>query len=584
MDAKQRQQISEREINKTDFKGSLTYSESSIQPHFKAQTDLLTKQVSEIYNPDYESNGKSPVSALRDIPKHEMGHHGYQDLETKTRFYGCPRTVDNGRRLIYEPMFEVLSEQGGFIPEDVAYAENLLEDTLLQADLSRQHPLQGITDFFQDVANSNNKEFGNLYEAHVKLNLWLWGNKQQKRQLRKYFKHSTEVTEVLQNFLQRTGLKDLTQKLGDEDIKDKARLRDFLMDEIHWPEISRIYAEEFVKLMTPGYARPTLNHSGAGTSGKEDEQGSPEGEGNCFQQQADSEDYKRTRVQETETSGGELPNWMRDTKEHLIEARTLYYNNLARRLNIKAETQTHTMSMPLVYFGERPFDPLKDSFKRTRLKPNNQGQLEWKKNRFQIKTPIEIKESSRGFPPVRLGFLDCSTSMLSDLKGGSNIGNTNIVPWGDNSRYHYANLGWEGFLEYLRHNRLLNQNNVELYTIGEKTRQGIGLKQARHLALNPVFENDTLIDPKVVQDIFRGNGNLIFTISDGEIRNWEDIKEDVFDGAERNLYFHLQIGNDSDSAVEMRQRGMHATEPILNGEDIPRLTIDLTKQVRKSRQ
>ena len=39
----------------------------------------------------------------------------------------------------------------------------------------------------------------------------------------------------------------------------------------NWSLISKVYAEEFSKLMEPSYARSLPNHSGAGTKGRENE-------------------------------------------------------------------------------------------------------------------------------------------------------------------------------------------------------------------------------------------------------------------------------------------------------------------------
>ena len=46
--------------------------------------------------------------------------------------------------------------------------------------------------------------------------------------------------------------------------------------------------------------------------------------------------------------------------------------------------------------------------------------------------------------------------MEEDPNGGSNIGNTSIIPWGTNSKYHFGLLGWYGLLEYLKQNHVLN--------------------------------------------------------------------------------------------------------------------------------
>ena len=568
-----KQQIRE-EIRKTDYSGELQYSEHSEQPHFKASTNLETKDIQVSYNPDYEKT-KNPSNTLRDISRHEMAHHGYRELEKRLTFYGCPRTPDFGKRLIFEPVYEVLRNKG-FSQSDAKYTENALEDSLLHSDLGKAYNLDGIVDLFEDVAQSQG--FTDFYEAHIKLNLWLWGNKRQKKQLGKYFKHNPDIKEAILNFLQRTGLSELSKQEG------RGRLRQHLMDEANWPEISEIYAEEFSKLMTPNYALPLLNHSGAGTKGREQETGSEQddSEGNYFQKKADSEEYKRGRIEEAHQSNKPLPNWMSDSEENLLEARELFYKNLARKLNIKAEAKTNVRAMPIARFGDRDFDPLKDDFRRVRLKPGIEGKLKWIKKRFQIEMPIDVKTSSRGFPSVRQGMLDCSSSMLDSIDG-KGIGKKNIIPWGDNSKYHHTVLGWFSYLEYLRQNHLLRQEGIELYLFSDKTTHVTGLRQAINLALNPVFGNSTEIEPEVAENLFRGEDNLIFTISDGEIWNWDEISDYFIQGAKRNHFFHMQIGSDSRATKDMKKNGLYVV-PIMKGEDISRTTIDLTKKIRFENQ
>ena len=579
------EQIARTEMQGTDYKGELIFKENTKKPHFEAKTSLLNKNIEIGYNPEYEEQGKNPTNALRDIPRHEMNHHGYNRTNPQTGarnvFYGCPRTADLGRKNVFEHIYEVLKGKG-FSQGDALYLENTLEDSLLHADLSKAHNLDGITDFFEDVALANDGKFGDFYDAHVKLNMFLWGSKRQKGQVGKYLSNSPQVREVIKNFIQRTGIADMKETSSHDanKVKDKKGIRRFLMDETNWPTISRIYAEEFSKLMTPSYALPVLNHSGAGTKGRESEDAFEQG--NILQQEAQGEDYQRERVQEVYQDSTELPNWMTDTIEHKTSALHLLYQSLARKLDIKAETNTQTLGMPIVHFGNREFDPLMDDPNRIRLAQNLEGKLEWQKKRFKIETPIEVKISSKGFPSVRYCMIDSSRSMLENPEGEMDSGKTNTIPWGDNSKYHYALLGWVGFLEYLKANHLLVPDAVELYSFSTQTVHSKGLRNAVQKAFNPSFGGSTNIDKSKAEKIFEGRDNLIFTISDGEIQNWDDLRDVIIDGALRNNYFHLQIGKQSHASKDMKKNGVLVV-PVLRYSDLAQTTIDLTRNFRRKK-
>ena len=227
------QQIAEDVAVKGGFNGSIVVKEFDGKPCFSGQID--TKALSQIeikFNPKYNAENPGKIQEVfRDIPRHEINHRGYRG------FKGCPRTLDNHTELIFEPMTEVLVSKG-FSKEDVHYAANALEDTILHSDLSLGFDLNGINYFFQDVGEHSENGFGDFYEAHVKLNMFLFGNKKQKKQAGKYFKHSEKVKEVLGNFLNRTGISGLKQNItvnGKEiKAKDKGKIRDYLNDERNW--------------------------------------------------------------------------------------------------------------------------------------------------------------------------------------------------------------------------------------------------------------------------------------------------------------------------------------------------------------
>jgi hypothetical protein len=539
-------------------------------PHFEGHIKLPQfNQIHVAYNPVYEESRPGQIlKVVRDIGKHEINHKGMDG------YSGCPRNVDLHDKQIITPISEVLKPLG-FSGDDFHYFANALEDTLLHIDLSNGNNLEGITEFLRDVTQNGSTDF---YEAHTRLNMALWGNKSQKSELGQFYTTDNtkraKIVSAVKNFLERSGISKLKTKvlLGSKEVevKDREAIRDFINDENNWKDIARIYAEEFSKIATPNYSMPLFNHSGNGTRGKGSKSSSSKG-GNQFDKEMNSKEYKLRRIQEANSNGEEAPAWIDS-----FEAQDLIYQSLARKLNLKVESFTESKEFPSFWYGSRDFNPEKDSLKRVRFGIRKDGTVGLVKRKYSENMQIPVKTSPRGVPDIRIGLIDSSGSMQCSPEGGRNIGSTKIIPWGDNSRYHYAVLGWYGLLEYLKENHLSSQTNVGLGVFSSSTQYVDGLEESKKLILNPNFGGSTMIDSKVARNVVSGEGNLIFTISDGDIYNWSDIKDDFIKGALRNNYFHLQIGNDSNEMLDDLEKNGLKSVRISNANDLSQKIIDLT--------
>jgi len=542
------------------YDGDVVVEEFDETPRFSGETHLITKDITTKYNPEYESQhpGKT-VIVVRDINRHEINHHKYNMC------IGCPQTVEKHVELFYEPIFDVLSKRG-FSNADTTYITNVLEDTLLHLDLHKneQFALDGIAGFFDDVGRYTQKnnlgkiKFTQFYEAHVKLNMCLWGNSKQKKLLKKYYTHDKKVTDVLTTFLDRT------------------KQYNFL-NEDHWKNISTIYAEEFSKLMTPNYAQITFNHSGSKTKGRESEKKSDgkEQEGNIFDKEMQTKQYKKSRVQKAYYSDDKVPGWMNS-----YDALDILYESLAQKLDIKAKTYTQEEQLPIVWYGKRDFNSQKDNLKHITFGINENGTVGLKKKVFHEDLPIQVKHRPESFPRLRFGIIDTSYSMKKDVYDKEDIGSTKIIPWGDKSKYHYALLGWYGFLEYLKSNHLLIQDSVDLANFSIDTIVGKGLCEAKKVALTPQFKS-TSLEMSYIKHFFEGSDNLIFTISDGDIGNWSSIKDEFILNAKKHNYFHIQIGKDNSTTQDLEKAGLHVVK-VMGNEDLAQRVIDLSdKMFRK---
>lgn len=556
---KELKEVIESELRKTDYTGGVVV-EGSLTP-YSAKVNLVDPKMEFGFNLKHPEKPYMRRIVTRDLPNHEFIHLG-GELRIGEKVLGIPGSTETSETHFFNPIYGVLSKKG-FSDEDAAYVENTLEDTLLHLEGSQRHAWDGITRFFQL------QDFSDFYEAHVKLNMLLWGTPEQKDRIRNKYKGSQKSSKAVSNFLSRTN------SFGNG-IKSQEELRVYFLNPENWEEISKIYAEEFSTLMDKNYARPTINHNGAGTKGREKEDSS--NQGNVFQKQRKTDDYVRKRARKSYDDKKKLPSWMTKTDGDKVKSLDLLYDDFVSSLEIKAESETIQDSLPIATLISKEFDPLIDSDSDTFVAVNDSGEPTVYVPRKRLELPYQIKIGSRGFPKTKYVMLDTSDSMKEaiDSKG---IGNSKVIPWGDNSKYHFALLTWKGFVKYLILNGLLvDKDSIELDNFSTATITGKGLDEARRTAFLPQWGN-TYLDKSRVGEIFQGEGNLIFSSSDGEIMNWADVRDVFIPGAKRHHYFHLQIGEDSQASLDMKTQGLQV-EPCRGHADLANRVIELTKRIR----
>jgi len=570
--------IIETELGKTSYNnaGNVIVEESAVP--YSASVNLENNEMRFGFNLNHPENHYVRRKVARDLPRHEFLHLGGElavdvDLKNRRRIYeqvrGIPGDVRTSETSFFNPIYDALSKKG-FSMEDAHYVENTLEDTLLHLEGARRYGKldrdrwNGVVRFF------GLQDFSDYYEAHVALNMLLWGTPNQKDAIRSSYKGSEKANKALANFFRRTGAFS-KGKDSDEWIQG------YFLNSQNWTDISRIYAEEFSALMSPNYARPTVNHNGAGTKGRESENASEQG--NVFQRQRNGEQYKRGRARESFEQKINFPVWMRESKEDKIKSLNLLYDSLVSSLEIRAEAETVSDSLPIANLVTREFDPLTDSSDDVTVGINDFGKPALYVPRKRLELPFQLRVGNTGFPKIKYVVIDSSESMKTgiDEKG---IGNTVPIAWGDNSKYHFEVLAWKGFTKYLILNGLLyDKDSIELDNFSTKTLTGKGLDAANRAAMSPQWKN-TYLDKNRVKEIFRGSGNLVLTTSDGEIANWGEVRDIFIPGAKRNQHVHLQIGGDSPASLDMRANNLNV-EPCRGHMDLVDRVIDLVRRIKK---
>ena len=584
--------IKNRETAAFGYKGKVAISENSKQPCFSGCMNLLTTASIKLgYNPQYAEESKELEAivekpfenAFSSLTRHELNHKGGKN------FKGCPRNIDLHAERVLEPVAETLSNLGF---QDVqvnehqglyAYFTNMIEDIFDNSELGMKTDHTGMFLLYKDDAEHlNSKKFTLLFDAFVEVQERLYAGKRAKKLIKPHHSEAQKVKEAVDNFMEKSKLKDfkvkvITRRKKQEiEIFDRRKAVNYCLDENNWQELSKILTEEFAKLIDKNKMAqmPYLKKMFLPLKGESDSFGD---------EMNDPEVKMKFAFKKYQKPGSsfEAPKYLNS-----FEALDLVYQRLARNLEIKTNASTRSETMPIMWYGKRPFDAKNDRLSRARVGINTGGSLELRVKKYHEDDRIEFTESKTDIPEIRFVMLDTSSSMQKST--GSNNSGKVMNPWGeqrmqwnDNSRYHHALLGWYGLVEYLKKQGTLKHTSVKFANYSNATYTANNLGDSKKLALSPQFGGTTL-DLGKVKGMF-GKEQLIFSISDGGVTNWSTIKDDYIKRAKQNEYFHLQIGGPTQMSQDLENAGLPVTYD--DGKNIGKIIIDLTRPyVTRSKQ
>ena len=645
------ERILNREKVASRFEGKIELEENEIlvdpESRRPIETSFLGMNEGELFNninikykPSFEQKrpGKTKL-VVQDIGKHEILHN----TDARLNYRGCPKNLNNHLRL-YEIVGNILFAKK-FNQFDVQYMVNIFEDLVVNSLIGSKFDGEGLVRFYEEVGEVDG--FTNYYEAFVKLQMSIFGNRGLKNIIGRFYKHEQKVQAVIGDFYERSGLNDFKKVVeingASQTIRDRKKIINHLADESNWEQLVTVFTEEFSKLIEKNYAHPIPGLGGCGTEGRESEMDGPKGKGegsgnedgqpgdgqpgdgqpgdgnnagngspgsnidsfddlfgddaydkdrdnikwenlkggNVFDKQMQNDEIRKSLAWNSFKAGNGVPTYL---KSH--EALDAVYATLAKKLKIKAQSQTRTTSMTLTRYGTKDYDPKRDAPRHLKYIFDEKGNLSLKRKKYDYDYPLNVKTSFKGFPEVRFVMLDTSSSMADPPGGYSygrnrDVGNTDFIPWGTKSKYHYALLAWYGLLEYLRKNHLLRKSSVALANFSYNTEVVRGLYKAKRLALKPQF-GGTSIHMDQVKNMFEKKGMLIFTLSDGDIQNWYSIKDEFIEYAHKHHYFHLQIGGTSRASKDLDNAGFPVFY-VQGEEDLWNQVLDLTDKMYKGK-
>ncbi|MBS3076324.1 hypothetical protein J4481_01115 [Candidatus Pacearchaeota archaeon] len=446
-----------------------------------------------------------------------------------------------------------------------SYLANAFEDTLINPRVKEYFGDFSGTILFWDGEGQRTQEetgkkgFTPLYEAFVKVNLHLFGDRLDKIFLRRNFTNNEKVdkavNEVIKNLNLEEGINDTTP----------------LFNKSQWPRMAEQYARAMSNLLDEmPQERMSAYDSGQGSPEDSKEKKS----GNGVEEKSKSNEgkeeivYGRYKAGETQS-----PNI-----ESFEQLDTLY-QKLAQDIPVKVEAITRESSMEISPLNYRPFDEETDNPLKIKT-----SKFFFDENGFNFAYPnqpltIDYKQKvqRKAFPNLSLIWLDASGSMASGINGDS--GSKIFIPYGDKSKYHFGVLGCYGIENFLIKQGIAPYIEFGMALFSGETRFKKGdyndLPKIRKFRLNPDW-NVTNLDASVLKQALSGEGDFALSISDGDVSNWDSEKEEIKKLIEQNYYAHIQLGSGTSMTEDLKYWGMPVFY-VNSGEDLTKLMVDITK-------
>jgi hypothetical protein len=177
--------------------------------------------------------------------------------------------------------------------------------------------------------------------------------------------------------------------------------------------------------------------------------------------------------------------------------------------------------------------------------------------------------------------LDNSGSMQEGING--NQGNKTFIPWGDNSKYHYALLGFYGIEQFLQAQGIAQYIGHGLALFSSSTRYEESdfknISQLRKLALSPDW-GGTKLDASTLVDALQGRESFVLSISDGEIENWSSAKSEFEKLAKENYFAHIQIGGSNRFTQDLEGMGLPVFY-VSSGDELSKLMVNTATNTYK---
>lgn len=480
---------------------------------------------------------------------------------------GCPMDVYNHDKIV-EAVKNGLSENKNN-DETAKYIANMFEDTIINPRVKEYFgDFSGQILFWDNEGLRTEKQTGQkgftpLHEAFVKTNLHLFGDKWDKVFLKRHYTDNKEVEKAVEQIIKNCDFP--------EDIQDTTPL----FDKSTWTKRAEEYAKAISPLIEEQLPQERMS---AYKYSPDDGHSSPDAQkytsGNGIEQKVKTREGKEEIAYGRYKAGeGLSPNIEK------FEQLDALYMRLAKDIPVKVEAISRESSMKISPLNYRAFDSEKDNplkIKTSKFFFNEDG-FNFAYPNQQLTINYKQKVQRKSFPNFKMVLIDDSGSMKSGINGSK--GNTNSIPFGDNSKYHFALLGYYGIENFLQKQGIAPYINHGVSLFADDTRFKKGtyndLIETRKLLLNPIW-GGTSLDAKTLKNALEGEQSFFLSISDGEVGNWNSEKDEIKKLAEQNYFAHIQLGSGTNMTEDLESWRMPVFY-VNSGEDLTKLMVDITK-------
>jgi hypothetical protein len=514
------------------------------------------------------------IPETTDVTIHEVGH---DKLQNDINGLGCPQDMEH-KEIAIDATIKGMLENHKFSQDGASYLENTISDIINNINGSQYTKFDGLTAYLGEQGELNGGKHSPLFEVFTKLNMEMWGNNMQKIFLKKYFTNDTKIDDAIKSCI-----KDLQLGVNKNDnIK-------ILFNKDNWNETFYIFSKHLSKLMdTPA---PEILFGG-GSSGKGykvpakfDDSGTINPEtvtDTILKKVLDNDNLKKSLVKRN-SQGKPIPTFIDNWR-----ALDLLYQGLASEIYIKAETIHKGESIPIAPIQSRMFDQDKDNLEKIifgKILIDDNGKPALAVPRTYLEQAVKYKKSINSCPELNITLLDLSASMLESADSTGNTGHKHIIPWGDNSKYHYAALVYYCVEKALHRIGVGVRTKYNVITFAEDTKTTGTVEYyndvRKQRILQPIFGDSTNIDMAVLSKECHEPESILMTISDGAIHNWSGIKNQFKNLIKDKFYVHFQIGAETAATKDLKSWGVTVI-PIANAQDLPRRAIDVVKTFYKN--
>ena len=543
-------------------------TEHNVSAHISPQGWNIEVSVKKDYDPIKDKRQKAYARKkkienglevlLTDVTCHEFAHWQLPNGSER----GCPYDTYN-----HDKILEAVKEA---LPQDkrgqADYVTNAFEDMICNPRVKEWKKDFSGQVLFWDGEGLACKEKGQagftpFYEAFVKLNMHLFGDNSDRALLKRHYQNGSEVDKAVRQVADELKLP--------QNIQDTSGL----FDKPRWPEMARIFAKNLANLLEQ---TPTERLS---AFSQEEGQGAGEQQkpGNGIEQKSRTKEGKEEIAFGRYSAGEKL-----STNLTSYEQLDALYRRLAKPLVVQVDAVTKSQGLNISPLNHRPFDQERDDPRKVKLSRiffTDEG-LQFAYPNQPLSITAKSKVQRRSFPDFKMVILDNSGSMKQAIDGSDNVGNINSIPWGDNSKYHFALLGFYGIESFLQNQGIAQyiQHGLSLFSSHTRFKQAgfSGIDEVRKLALAPEFGN-TYLDAKTLEEALTGRESFVLSLSDGEVQNWESEKPTFMDMVKRNHFAHIQISGQSQFSRDLESWEIPVFY-VNSGNDISKLMVNITKK------